>query len=479
MRTPRPARGFAGAVAVWMLIGLPAGSSASAGGPLGLTDCAEAEGVFQCSGLVPTWDGVPLDTTVTLPAAHLRDLPLVTLFHGFGNSKYAYLDPGGTAYTDNAFAWARAGYAVLTFTDRGLWGSCGTPESRAANPGPCARGYLHLADVRYEVRDAQELIGRLVDDGYAAAGRIGATGDSYGGGQILMLAALRDRVMLPDGSLTPWRSPSGRPLRLAAAAPVIPWSDLVYAAAPNGRVAPNAVADASVSHSPIGVPKGSFVNGIGLAAQFAIGPGQPVSESFIPGRPMGYLAPPGTDPEAEIQRWVARIDVGEPYTDPVAQEVIRVARDYHSAYFIDPSHPPPPLFIGSGFTDDLFPVDEALRFANRMRRMYPKVPLSLFFGDFGHQRSANKPAERAELLARIHGWFDRYLRGMGSPRLGVTAYAVTCPVDEPSLGPYFAPTFAGLSRRNVEYRGSGSQTVASGGGDPRVAKSIDPATGSA
>ena len=130
--------------------------------------------------------------------------------HGFGNSKYEYLDPDETAYTDNAFAWARDGYAVLTFTARGLWGSCGTPDARLANPGACADGYIHLADVRYEVRDIQELIGRLVDEGIADRRRIGVTGDSYGGGQSLMLAALRDRVMLPDGSLVPWRSPAGR-----------------------------------------------------------------------------------------------------------------------------------------------------------------------------------------------------------------------------------------------------------------------------
>ena len=283
-------------LAVGMLLGAPVGVAAAPATPLELTDCGPAEGVFQCSGLVQTWDGVPLDTTVTLPSERGRNLPLVVELHGFGNSKHEYLDPASTAYTDNAFAWARDGYAVLTFTARGLWGSCGTPESRAASPAACAEGYLHLADVRYEVRDAQELIGRLVDQGYAAAGRIGVTGDSYGGGQTLMLAALRDRVMLPDGRLIPWRSPAGRPLRIAAAAPVIPWADLVTAAAPNGRVSPTGVTSGATAHSPIGVAKGSFVNGIGIAAQNAIGPGQPVGEPFVPGRPMGFLAPPGVGP---------------------------------------------------------------------------------------------------------------------------------------------------------------------------------------
>ena len=65
--------------------------------------------------------------------------------------------------------------------------------------------------------------------------RIGVTGVSYGGGQSVQLAVLRDRVRLPDGSYAPWLSPGGRPMRIAAAAPVIPWSDLVYSLVPNGR----------------------------------------------------------------------------------------------------------------------------------------------------------------------------------------------------------------------------------------------------
>src|SRR5205823_5616515 len=65
--------------------------------PLGLTDCAPAQGVYQCSGLVKTWDGVPLDTTVTLPARGATGLPLIADIHGFGNSKWEYLDPASDA----------------------------------------------------------------------------------------------------------------------------------------------------------------------------------------------------------------------------------------------------------------------------------------------------------------------------------------------------------------------------------------------
>ena len=453
--------------------------SAHAAGPLGLSDCAPANGVYQCTGLVKTWDGVPLDTTVTLPSAQKRRRPLVANLHGFGNSKHEYLDPASQAYSGNAISWARRGYAVLTYTSRGLWGSCGTPESRVTSPVDCASGYVHLADVRFEGRDTQELIGRLVDQGYVKPRRIGVTGDSYGGGQALMLAALNGRTMLPDGRLVPWRSPSGRHLRLAAAAPVIPWSDLITAAAPNGRVAATRITGRRRATSPVGVEKATFVNAIFAAAQTATGPGQPIGEPFVPGRPMGFLSPPGTDPEADVADWVLTTDMGEPYDGDHPQEVAKLLADYHSAYYIDASRPPPPLFIGSGFTDDLFPADEALRFANRTQRRYPSLPLSLQFGDFGHQRAANKPAERDLLLRNIRGWFSRFLGGRGgpAPKPGVTAFAQTCPREKPSLGPFMARRFSALAKGRHRRRYHRTDVINSASGDAKVGAAIDPVGG--
>jgi len=459
---------------------LPARAQAApaAGTPLGLDDCGPVEGVYQCSGLVETWDGIPLDTTVTLPAPGARSRPLVAELHGFGNSKWEYLDPASTAYTDNAYGWAREGYAVLTFTARGLWGSCGTPESRLASAVACADGYIHLADVRYEARDAQELIGRLVDGGYADPRAIGVTGDSYGGGQSLMLAALRDRVMLPDGSLERWRSPGGTALEIAAAAPVIPWSDLITAAAPNGRVSALGVTPRRVATQPVGVSKSSFVNAIAAAAQFATGPGQPLGEPFVPGRPMGFLAPSGHDPEADVLGWVARTNRGEPYDDPEAEAVVRTLTRFHSPYYIPPTRPPAPLLLAAGFTDDLFPVDESLRFANRTAKRYREVPLSLLFGDFGHQRAQNDPRERRRLLRSVHGWLDRHLRGGRGPAPeGVTAFVQTCPRERDSIGPFRAPRFADLARARVGRRFSGPDTIVSGSGDPAVARALDPVGG--
>ena len=86
------------------------------------------------------------------------------------------------------------------------------------------------------------------------------------------------------------------------------------------------------------------------------------------------------------------------------------------------------MLMSSGFTDDLFPADETIRFFHRTKVQHPGTPISLFFGDFGHQRSGNKSDVRAALEARENAWLDFYLLGAGSaPPLGVTAYTQTCP----------------------------------------------------
>jgi len=444
---------------------------------LGLT-CEPAEELTECSGLATSWDGIPLDTTVVLPQGASRDLPLVALVHGFGNSKYEYLDPASEAYTGNAYTWARRGYVVLAHTARGLWGSCGTPEARLASPVACADGYIHLADVRFEVRDTQELIGRLVDEGVADPKRIGATGDSYGGGQTLMMAALRNRIMKPDGSYSRWRSAEGTPLRLAGAAPVIPWTDLVTAAAPNGSVSSTRRTSRRRATHPVGVEKASIVNAIFAAAQFAVGPGQPVGEPFVRGRPMGFLAPPGLDPEADVTHWVARTTQGEPYDDEGARSIVKLLADYHSAYYLRADRRPAPLLLSAGMTDDIFPADESLRFANRTRKRFPKLPLGVVLGDFGHQRAANKPEERDHLLRVIDRWFARYVRKDGStPRGGVRATTQRCPRSGPAGRSFHARTFAALSTAKRKARFKGPATITSNGGDPAVGLAIDPVSG--
>jgi hypothetical protein len=283
--------------------------------------------------------------------------------------------------------------------------------------------------------------------------------------------------MLPDGRLVRWRSPAGTPLRIAAAAPVIPWTDLIYAIAPNGRTLSYALTPPHADSVPLGVAKASFASGIFAAAQNAFGPGQPVGEPFVQGRPMGYIAPPGTAPEADVATWLTRALAGDPYTDAEAERIVALLERYHSAFYIDPGHRPPPLFVASGFTDDLFPVDEAIRYANRAARLYPGLPLSLFFGDFGHQRACEQGPPAHPPAQRDPRWFDHYLRGRGAaPRSGVLA-TPDLPRDAASPGPFRARTFTRLARGEVRFLSRRHASISPAGGDPATAQAIDPVLG--
>ena len=174
-------------------------------------------------------------------------------FHGYGGSKFGL----GTMRH-----WLDRGYASFSMTERGFHQSCGTAAARAADPSGCARGWIRLGDIRYEVRDAQYLAGRLADAGLIHPTKIGSVGGSYGGGKSMSLGALKDRVMLPSGALAPWTSPGGKPMRIAAATPIIPWTDLASALMPNGSTL-DYVADAPY-RGRIGINKDSFVNGLYL-----------------------------------------------------------------------------------------------------------------------------------------------------------------------------------------------------------------------
>ena len=66
---------------------------------------------------------------------------------------------------------------------------------------------------------------------------------------------------MPDGSLVPWTSPvNGIPMRIAGAAPDIPWSDLAYSLTPNGQKL-DYVADPAYN-GRMGIEKESFNNGL-------------------------------------------------------------------------------------------------------------------------------------------------------------------------------------------------------------------------
>lgn len=428
--------------------------------PFGRLHCVPDRGVRVCRGTVatriPSFDGVPLDVTVTLPRRGDTGLPLIVLLHGYGNSK----DAPESGFQTAAPA-ARRGYAVLAYSARGFGDSCGTLASRLADRSACAKGWLHLADARYEGHDTQYLAGLLADQGLIAPRRIGIIGISYGAGQTMLLATLRDRIMEPDGRLVPWRSPRRKlPMRIAAAAPIAPWSDLAYALLPNGRTLDYTVTGRADDTTPFGVEKQSFVSGL-----------------YPLGLATGFYAPPGIDPRADVTTWVARISLGEPYDgDPEVRYIADQVTRFHSAYYLHTGRAPAPLLIANGWTDDLFPAEEAVRYANRVQTEHPGTPMRLLLFDFGHPRGSNKDADVALLKREIGVWFDHYVKGAGvqAPFRGVEALTQTCPHAARSGGPFRAGSYPALHPGEVRQTFGSAQLVVSGGGDPSTAAAIDP-----
>lgn len=435
----------------------------------------QADGVRVCHGdgkapgeldlRVMSFDGIPLALYVTLPpvsTAGAGHYPLVIMSHGWGDPTSG---PDDTQYGGpTARQWAKEGYAVLQLVARGWGDSCGSLPSRFLDPAGCRNGYVHVADFRYEMRDAQYVAGLLVDEGIADPNRIGAQGESYGGGTSLELATLNDRVMNADGTLSPWTSPDGKRLHIAAAAPFASWSDLASAGAPNGRwldwqkTAPNL-------SSPFGVQKMSI--GRGLLSVGASG---------------AYYPPPGADPD--ILMGFALGTAGEPYDRPQVQAMLRDDARFHSAYYLlagtfgTPKEAPAPLLLAQGFTDDVFGAKQVLIYYNLLRSLYPHAPVELLFGDVGHQRAQDKPADLALMRNRIQAFFAHYVKGTGpQPGLGVTALTQTCPASAPSGGPYTARTWAALHPGVVVFRSRPTQTILSTAGNPAVSWALDPVYG--
>ncbi len=420
-------------IVVMVALSAIVGGSVEAGAdtPFGLTGetIVSPDGVAYSfySGETASFDGLPLAVDVTIPAGAQTPLPLIVMFHGWGQNRSYWQSPtaeNANPIVDqwNNLAFAARGYAVLNYTIRGWHDSCGpkdaaVPTEPATLPAACSsREYwIHLADPRYEIHDAQYLIGKLVDDGIADPARIGVTGQSYGGGHSWLIALLNNRTVNLDGSISPWTSPQGVPLKIAAAIPQFTWSSLTNALLPNGRASDTGVDTPEVLNNPAGVPIQSYLTGL-----YASGPTLQ----------QGFYSPPGTDPSADLTTWYARFTAGNPYVndptlDPITHRAMQEL-DRRSPLFITPNANVP-IYQIQGFTDPLFPPVQAVEMRNRLLAWNPKYPIKSFFGDVGHS-NANNPADVwAVAHAAGHAFFDHYLRGRGArPSFDVTAMTTTC-----------------------------------------------------
>jgi len=309
-------------------------------------------------------------------------------------------------------------------------------------------------DPRYEIRDAQIFLGKLVDDGVVTPDKIAATGGSYGGSESMHFAVLKNRMMMLNGSLVPWTSPDGTPMETAVATPNIPWTDLIQSLAPNGDTL-DYLEDGSFNGKG-GIMKESYVQGLYLSAR---------------------VAPIGTDPSADLATWRAILDAGEPYSGPGYDAMIEEITKYHSSYYVDSSQAPAPLLMSSGFTDDLFPVDEVVRYWNRTRANYPNTPMSIFAGSFGHARGQNQANMAGALGDLQEKWIDHYMMGAGPPPDSeVIAYTQTCPSGTDGGGPFTADDWASLAPGEIVLKDDSAKTIASDSGDPAVSGLYNPLT---
>jgi hypothetical protein len=426
------------------------GTAPAAESVLGIPCTTGDDGVRSCIGdgaatRVRTWDGIPLDVDVLLPPASTRGpYPTIVYLHGFGGAK-------GGAEPE----LARRGYALVQYSARGFGQSCGLVASRG--DAACARGWSHLADVRYEPRDTQHLLGRLADAGITYPRRIGVTGTSYGAGQSLMLATLRDRVAMPDGTLVPWRSPKGTPMELAAAAPNWPWSDLASMLVPEGSTLDYAKDN---PYGPrIGVPKLSYVGllaGAGGAANF--------------------FAPPQADFGSDAIAWIAAFAVGEPYGD-LQTRVIDEIRTRHSALGINRARKPAPVFANASWPDDLTTPTEIFRWRNVVLSRWPRAEVDVLLSDgAGHPRAAISGTTPG--LAELqHAFWDRHLRGALGERLGIRTFTHACNGAKVQ-GPFSTPTWEAQHPGEVRFRDATARTVTSAG-DPAGGLATDPVANTA
>src|SRR5918999_651844 len=456
----------------------PAGAAAAPPAPFG-HPCEPRNGVLFCptrtlEERVPSFDGTPIDVDVTLPAdaEEGEPLPTIVMLHGWGGSKSNFESDspeGGssttgaaTTYHYNNTYYAQRGYAVVNSTARGFGRSCG--KSGFTDECETRKSYVHLADQRWEARDTQHLLGLLADQQVSDPAALGVTGISYGGGQSIELAYLRDRIRLEDGSFAPWTSPAGTPLAIRAAYPRWPWSDLVDSLLPNGRYLDLQPPSAADSRDPLGVMRMSYVDGL-----FALGS----TTGVYCGTPPHTV--PCADPTADLPRWFARTQRGEP-EDAEARAIADEVHEFHQGYGLE-GRAPAPMLLQSGWTDDLFPPKESIRAYDDSRRRGGWAALQL--GDLGHARGSNK--ENADRRFNDDGsaFFDRHLRGRrGGPSSGeVTAFTQTCPRQAPAGGPFQAGSYRSLARGTVPLSSAATQLVTYIGGNPATAAAFDPIGG--
>ncbi len=121
----------------------------------------------------------------------------------------------------------------------------------------------------------------------------------------------------------------------------------------------------------------------------------------------------------------------------------------------------------NGWNDDLFPVDETVKYYNKVRAAYPNQAMQLFYLDLGHNpRSASTPStsDVGKLTAAQNTWFGYYLKGEGSEpaeaKGGVRTITSFCPQSAGGSGvEHAAANWASLTPGEVRFTSAAEQTI--------------------
>ncbi len=194
---------------------------------------------------------------------------------------------------------------------------------------------------------------------------------------------------------------------------------------------------------------------------------------YLAGSLLGYYAPLGTDPVRRHHR----LEDADRHRRAVRRQP-RGGGDGHRAHrqplgatTSTTAIAPAPALLANGWNDDLFPVDESLRYYNKVRAKYPNAPISMFHLDFGHSPRAGaiSAADRAALTAAENAWLDYYVKGVGSEpadaRGGVDILTSKCPVSSAGTR-YHAPSWAQLAPGEIRLDGAAAQTIVAPGTAP-------------
>ncbi|HLK39710.1 MAG TPA: CocE/NonD family hydrolase, partial [Polyangiaceae bacterium] len=407
---------------------------------------------LKCSGEIASFDGLGLDTDLSIPLGVTKASQTLVMLHGWSQDK-TYWEAGTTA-GNGADTWhwnnvwfVSKGWVVINYTARGFQQSCGMTD-QDANCTP--NGYTHLADRRFETRDSQLLLGKLVDAGIADAKELASTGDSYGGGQTWLLA-----------TSLPWQSPNGVTLQLAAGVPKYGWTDLLDSLAPNGRATP-AVDQPANHETPYGIAKESYIDGL-----YAVGRAE--ANGRYDENPADY----GTNLDLQLQR----TQQGEPYdpsVDPELQAIVESYRyrsafdatDYFAALQAGTVRPVPVLSI-QGWTDPLFPVVQTLQMFRKLKAADPSYPIQMVFGDVGHSNAQNPPWQWQPINTLAYRFLEAHVLGRTSlaPPLQAYSFQTECGgTDQPAP---IAGHWDSLATSNVELTSMTAATTSSA--DPNAA----------